>query len=42
VDAALRLTDRDIRMMERLVRAQNRNVDLEVVPSNVMPLQRSA
>jgi hypothetical protein len=29
-------------MMERLVRAQNRNVDLEVVVSNVMPLQRTA
>lgn len=40
VDAALRLTDRDLRMMERLVRAQNRNADLEIVASNVMPLQR--
>ncbi len=42
VDAALQLTDRDIRMMERLVRAQNRNAELEVVASNVTPLQRSA
>ena len=41
VDAALRLTDRDVRMMDRLVRAQNRNVDLEVVPSNVRTLQRT-
>jgi DSF synthase len=42
VDAALRLTERDIRMMERLVRAQNRNADLEVVSSNVTLLQRTA
>jgi DSF synthase len=42
VDAALRLTPQNIRMMERLVRAQDRNVDLEVVSSNVMPLQRTA
>jgi DSF synthase len=43
VEAALRLTSRDVRMMERLVRAQNRNVDhLEIVSSNVMPLQRTA
>jgi DSF synthase len=43
VDAALRLTERDIRMMERLVRAQNRNaVDLELVSSNVTALQRTA
>lgn len=42
VDAALRLSERDIRMMERLVRAQNRNADLELVTSNVTPLQRSA
>jgi DSF synthase len=41
VDAALRLTERDKRMMERLVRAQNRNVGLELV-SNVTPLQRIA
>ena len=42
VDAALRLSERDMRMMERLVRAQNRNVDLEVVSTNVRPLQRTA
>jgi DSF synthase len=42
VDAALRLTERDVRMMERLVRAQNRNADLEVVSSNVTLLQRTA
>ncbi len=42
VDAALRLTERDMRMMQRLVRAQNRNVNLEIASSNVMPLQRTA
>jgi len=42
VDAALRLSERDMRLMERLVRAQNRNVQLEMVSSNVMPLQRTA
>ena len=41
-DAALRLTERDLRMMDRLVRAQTRNVELELVASNVTPLQRSA
>ena len=43
-DAALRLTERDLRMMERLVRAQSKNVeaDLQLVSSNVMPLQRIA
>jgi DSF synthase len=40
-DAALRLTERDLRMMDRLVRAQGRNAELEVV-SNVTPLQRIA
>lgn len=42
-DAALRLTDRDMRMMERLVRAQNRTTDTdEVLPNaaTVTPLQR--
>jgi DSF synthase len=39
-DAALRLTDRDLRMMERLVRAQNKGTELELVSSNVTPLQR--
>jgi DSF synthase len=42
VDAALRLSERDMRMMDRLVRAQNRNAQLEVVTDNVMPLQRTA
>jgi len=28
--------------MDRLVRAQNRNAQLEVVTDNVMPLQRTA
>ncbi len=41
-DAALRLSERDLKMMDRLVRAQNKNVDLEVVASNVTPLQRTA
>jgi DSF synthase len=39
-DAALRLTERDLRMMERLVRAQNKSTDLEIVPLNVTPLKR--
>jgi DSF synthase len=39
-DAALRLTERDLRMMERLVRAQSRGAELEVVSSNITPLQR--
>jgi DSF synthase len=42
VDAALRLGDRDIRMMERLVRAQSKGAELELVSSNVTPLQRTA
>jgi DSF synthase len=41
-EAALRLTERDLRMMERLVRAQNRSVDLEVVSSTPTPIQRTA
>ena len=41
-DTALRLTERDLRMMERLVRAQNRSVDLEVVSSAPTPIQRTA
>jgi DSF synthase len=41
-DAALRLTERDLRMMDRLVQAQSRNATLEVVSSNVTPLQRIA
>jgi len=40
-DAALRLTERDLRLMERLVRAQNRPA-LEDAPSaTVTPLQRA-
>ncbi|MEO8740189.1 MAG: crotonase/enoyl-CoA hydratase family protein [Casimicrobiaceae bacterium] len=42
VDAALRLGERDIRMMERLVRAQSKGAELELVSSNVTPLQRTA
>lgn len=41
-DAALRLDERDLRMMERLVRAQNRATELETVPASVTPLQRVA
>lgn len=39
-DAALALTERDLKMMERLVRAQNRTADLEIVSSTVTPIQR--
>jgi len=39
-DAALGLTERDLKMMERLVRAQNRTADLEIVSSTVTPIQR--
>jgi len=42
VDAALRLTERDLRMMDRLVRAQNRSAELAVLPARVTPLQRAA
>jgi DSF synthase len=39
-DAALRLTERDLRMMDRLVRAQSKGTELEVVSTtNVTPLQ---
>jgi len=41
-DAALRLTDRDLRMMDRLVRAQSKGTELELVSSNVTPLQRAS
>jgi DSF synthase len=41
-DAALRLTERDLRMMDRIVRVQSKNAELEVVSSNVTPLQRTA
>jgi DSF synthase len=40
-DAALRLTERDLRLMERLVRAQNRNVDDNLTTfATITPLQR--
>ena len=42
VDAALQLSERDLKMMERLVRAQDRNSSLEVAPTNVTPLSRMA
>src|ERR1022692_256065 len=41
-DAALRLTERDLRMMDRLVRAQSKNAALDIISSNVTPLLRSA
>jgi DSF synthase len=41
-DAALRLTERDLRLMERLVRAQNRAADPSVAPATVTSLQRVA
>ena len=45
-DAALRISDRDLRMMERLVRAQSRSLDAEELPgtpvATVMSLPRAA
>ena len=41
-DAALRLTERDLRMMDRLVRAQVKGAELELVSSTVTPLQRAS
>jgi DSF synthase len=38
-DAALRLTERDLRMMDRIVRAQCKRTDLEVVSTDFTPLQ---
>ena len=39
-DAALRLTERDLRMMDRIVRAQSKETtELEVVSTNFTPLQ---
>jgi DSF synthase len=38
-DTALRLTERDLRMMDRIVRAQTRGTELEVVSANITPLQ---
>jgi DSF synthase len=40
-DAALRLTERDLRLMERLVRAQDRSSEFEIA-ATVIPLQRAA
>ena len=40
-DAALRLTERDLRMMDRLVRAQTKGTELQLVSSNIAPLQRA-
>ena len=40
-DAALRLKERDLRMMERVVRAQNKSAEVELVPASVTPLQRA-
>ena len=37
-DAALRLSDRDLKMMDRLVRAQQRVQATEAAGSNVVPL----
>ena len=39
-DAALRLTERDLRLMERLVRAQNKGSEFESPTATVTPLQR--
>jgi DSF synthase len=39
-DAALRLSERDLRLMERLVRAQDRSSELNI-PATVTPLQRA-
>jgi DSF synthase len=39
-DAALRLTERDLRLMERLVRAQDRTSELDIA-ATVIPLQRA-
>jgi DSF synthase len=41
-DAALRLSERDLKMMDRLVRAQSRSAELELVSSVVTPLQRAS
>ena len=40
-DAALRIQDRDLRMMERLVRAQQRTADVASIPTapNVVPMR---
>ena len=38
-DTALRLTERDLRMMDRIVRAQSKGTELEVIATNITPLQ---
>ena len=38
-DAALCLTERDLRMMDRIVRAQSKGTELEVIATNITPLQ---
>jgi len=40
-DAALRLSERDLRLMERLVRAQSRSADGEQAVATVTPIQRA-
>ena len=40
-DAALRLSERDLRLMERLVRAQSRSADGEEAVATVTPIQRA-
>ena len=40
-DAALRLTERDLRLMERLVRAQSRTADGAEIAATVTPIQRA-
>ncbi len=40
-DAALRLSERDLRLMERLVRAQSRSADSEEAVATVTPIQRA-
>jgi DSF synthase len=40
-DAALRLTERDLKLMERLVRAQNKSADGGQTTATVTPIQRS-
>jgi len=40
-DTALRLTDRDLRLMEKLVRAQNKTNTDNLPPASVTPIQRA-
>ena len=41
-DAALRLSERDLRLMERLVRAQNKTAEDSEIAATVTPIQRAA